>query len=215
MKITSREEYISEHAPLTLSGSPALPSTLFAAWYQAIAAAEPLTANITFLATLRAGKYPSVRAVLLREYAKDQYIFYTHYNSQKGRELTAHPYGALTFYWHRHSWQLRIEGKTERISAAASDAYFKSRPFDSQVVAASSHQSEVLEDPELFTQRIAKLSAEYQGREHELKRPSNWGGIAINATYYEFWRGQSSRRHERLSYRQTAPESWEKTLLYP
>ena len=116
------------------------------------------------------------------------FVFFTNYNSQKARELDANPQAALVFYWPQLERQVRVEGRVERISAAESDAYFKTRPRESQLGAAASPQSEVVASREVLEQRFRELEEVYEGR--EVERPEHWGGYRLSPERIEFWKGR-------------------------
>lgn len=185
--------------------------TLFA---EAQAAGEPDHTAMT-VATVGAGGRPSARIVLLKAHDARGFVFYTHLDGRKGRELQADPQAALLFHWPRvrDGVQVRIEGDVEVVSDAEADAYFASRPRGSQLGAWASRQSETLDARETFEARLAKVEAEFEGR--EVPRPPRWSGFRVVPRAVEFWYGAQYRLHERWLYERDADGAWSKRMLYP
>jgi len=189
------------------------PFRQFAVWFDEARAASPTEPNAMALATVGADGRPSLRMVLLKGADERGFVFYTNYESRKGRELTDTHWAALTFFWPEMERQIRIEGRVEPVSAEESDAYFHSRPVGSQLSASASHQSEVIAGREELEQRVAALSAQYQ--DQEIPRPENWGGFRVIPDAIEFWQGRASRLHDRLRYRLLASGAWQIERLSP
>ena len=182
------------------------PFRQFAAWFDEARAASPIEPNAMALATVGADGRPSLRMVLLKGADERGFVFYTNYESRKGRELADTPWAALTFFWPEMERQIRIEGRVEPVSAEESDAYFHSRPVGSQLSASASRQSEVIAGREELEQRVVALSAQYQ--DQEIPRPENWGGFRVIPDAIEFWQGRANRLHDRLRYRLLASGDW-------
>ena len=181
---------------------------------EASAAGEPdRTAMIVATAALDAR--PSARTVLLKAHDARGFVFYTHLDGRKGRELQANPHAALLFHWPRvrEGVQVRIEGAVEIVGDAEADAYFARRPRGSQLGAWASKQSETLDSRETFEQRIAKAEHEFEGR--EVPRPPRWGGLRVRPEKIEFWYGAGFRLHERWLYERNRAGEWCKRMLYP
>jgi len=189
------------------------PFRQFAAWFDEARAASPVEPNAMALATVGADGRPSLRMVLLKGADERGFVFYTNYQSRKGRELADTPWAALTFFWPEMERQIRIEGHVEPVSAEESDTYFHSRPVGSQLSASASRQSEVIAGREELEQRVAALSAQYQNQ--EIPRPENWGGFRVIPDAIEFWQGRASRLHDRLRYRLLASGGWQIERLSP
>ena len=181
---------------------------------EALAAGEP-DPTAMVLATAGLDARPSARTVLLKARDERGFVFYTHLDGRKGRELQANPQAALLFHWPRvrKGVQVRIEGEVKRVSEAESDAYFATRPRGSQLGAWASRQSETLADREEFEARLAAAEREFEGR--DVPRPPRWGGLRVWPRAIEFWYGAAFRLHERHLYERDGRSVWVKRMLYP
>lgn len=181
---------------------------------EALEAGEPDRTAMT-VATVAADGRPSARVVLLKEHDARGFVFYTHLDGRKGRELQANPHAALLFHWPRvrNGVQVRIEGDVEQVSAAEADAYFASRPRGSQIGAWASHQSETLDARETFETRLAKYEAEFDGQ--DVPRPPRWTGFRVIPRAVEFWYAAQYRLHERWLYEPDGQGGWGTRMLYP
>jgi pyridoxamine 5'-phosphate oxidase len=187
------------------------PMKQFGVWMaQAIHAQVPEPTAMT-LATVDAKGRPSGRIVLLKGIDARGFVFYTNYESRKGRDLAASPVAALTFLWKELERQVRIEGRVEKVTAAESDEYYTTRPLGSRIGAWASPQSEAIASREWLEQRWAEL-----GREHgeQPPRPPHWGGYRVMPDYLEFWQGRRSRLHDRVCYAREGP-GWKISRLAP
>jgi len=188
----------------------------FAALYQEAQQSDETEPNAMTLATASLEGRPTARTVLLKSFDERGFVFYTHIESPKGRELQANPQAALLFLWRRMreaGIQVRIEGDVQQVSAAESDAYFASRPRQSQIGAWASMQSRTLSSREEFEQRLAKVESGFEGR--DVPRPEGWGGFRVVPQRFEFWYGAQFRLHERWRYECDAAGVWSKRMLYP
>jgi len=197
--------------PDLLAEAHATFATLFA---EAKTAGEPDPTAMT-VATAGLDARPSARTVLLKAHDLRGFVFYTHLEGRKGRELQANPHAALLFHWPRvrQGVQVRIEGPVAIVDDAEADAYFASRPRGSQIGAWASKQSETLESRERFEQRVAEIEQEFAGR--EVPRPARWTGLRVRPTMIEFWYGAQFRLHERWLYESDLAGAWAKRMLYP
>lgn len=164
------------------------------------------------LATATKDALPATRVVLLKSFDDRGFVFYTNYQSRKGKELDENPRACLLFYWSTVWRQVRIEGVVEKVSAEESEVYFHTRPLGSRIGAWASNQSDVVESRESLDVRFA----EFQKRFGEaVPRPPHWGGYRVKPDTIEFWQGQENRLHDRLSYRLQADGTWQIERLGP
>jgi pyridoxamine 5'-phosphate oxidase len=204
-----RQEYM--RAGLTEADALADPYAQFERWFQeALAAGLPL-ANAMTLATVTPEGAPDARIVLLKGVEDGAFVFYTNYESRKGRELAARPLACLVFLWTQLERQVRIEGTVEKVSAAASDAYFATRPVGARLSARASAQSAVVPD-----RKALEDAMQDQQRRHgdQPPRPAHWGGYRVTPSQIEFWQGRENRLHDRLLYRRR-PGAWTLERLAP
>jgi pyridoxamine 5'-phosphate oxidase len=189
-------------------------ATFDALFDEALAAGEPdRTAMVVATATLDAR--PSARMVLLKSHDARGFVFYTHLDGCKGRDLQANPRAALLFHWPRVRLgvQVRIEGGVEIVSDAEADAYFASRPRESQLGAWASKQSETLEARDAFESRLLQVEREFEGR--DVPRPARWTGLRVKPERIEFWYGAEFRLHQRDVYERSRAGDWSTRMLYP
>ena len=188
------------------------PFALFGEWFREAAATEPGLPEAMSLATASKDGRPSVRMVLLKEFSSAGFVFYTNTASRKGRDLTENPFGALCLYWKFLSRQVRIEGPFAPVTAAEADAYFASRPRDSQLAAWASDQSEVLATRAELFERFMSAQKTYAGA--PVPRPPYWSGYRLRPETIEFWQDVPNRLHDRLVFEHT-PDGWRSFRLYP
>ena len=204
-----RREYMGES--LNEADLAADPFTQFQHWFDEALRAEISTPNAMTLATAAADGSPSARIVLLKGIDHNGFVFYTNYQSRKGRELAANPRAALVFHWTDLEREVRVEGMVERVSAAESDEYFASRPLPSRHAAIASPQSEVVASRALLERKFAEAADNHGG---EPGRPAHWGGYRLKPVAVEFWQGRPSRLHDRLLYT-LAADRWTIRRLAP
>ena len=189
------------------------PFKQFEKWFRQAEAAVPILPNAMTLATATKEGVPSTRVVLLKDFDERGFVFYTNYQSQKGAELDENPIAALSFYWPQPARQVRITGTATRTSRSESEAYFHTRPLDSQLGAWASNQSEVISSRDVLERRMEDLLKEYEGKLIPL--PPYWGGYRVAPFLFEFWQNRASRLHDRLRYKLGNAGEWVTERLAP
>ena len=190
------------------------PIAQFELWIKQAQAADLKEPNATILATATRAGRPSARVVLLKEVSADGFVFYTNYESRKGRDLAENPYAALTFYWAELERQVRIEGLVTKTSREQSEAYFRVRPKDSRIGALASNQSRILPSRKVLEARMAELEARYADTD-DVPMPEYWGGYCLVPDMIEFWQGRPSRLHDRIRYTRQDGGTWTINRLAP
>ena len=200
-----------ERAELSEDASHADPLQQFDQWLREAIAAQVPEPNAMTVATVGSDLRPSTRVVLIKGYDAQGIIWYTNYDSRKGRQIAGNPYAALQFHWVELERVVRIEGVVEKVSEAESDAYFHSRPLDSRIGAWASPQSQVIPSRGVLVANAAKYGAQFLLKP---PRPPHWGGFRLRPDQWEFWQGRKSRLHDRLRYR-LEDGAWERERLAP
>ena len=189
------------------------PIKQFRRWFEEANATKLPQAEAMALATVSTDAKPSVRILLLKHFDSEGFVFYTNYESQKGKELADNPTAAAVFYWPELDRQVRIEGAVEKVSPEESDAYFRTRPRESQIGALASQQSEIIESRAALDRRFEELQRQYKGR--PIPRPAYWGGYRLKPTRIEFWQARSARLNDRILYELQKGGSWSMKRLAP
>ena len=188
-----------ERAELNEDASHAAPLQQFDQWLKEAIASEVPEPNAMTVATVGSDMRPSTRVVLIKGFDERGIVWFTNYDSRKGRQIAGNPYVALQFHWVELERVVRIEGIVEKVSDAESDEYFASRPLDSRIGAWASPQSQVIESRTVLVTNAAKFGAQFMLMP---PRPPHWGGYRLKPDQWEFWQGRKSRLHDRLRYRQ-------------
>jgi pyridoxamine 5'-phosphate oxidase len=189
------------------------PVRQFGAWYAEAEQADVPEPNAMTLATADVNGRPSARIVLLKGFDSQGFVFYTDYRSRKGRELDANPQAALVFHWMELERQVRICGAVERVDAATSLAYYRTRPIGSKLGAWASRQSTILPDRAALEAELARVTAEYA--ERDIPLPPHWGGYRVVPDEIEFWQGRLNRLHDRIQYTRISDQHWKRVRLSP
>ena len=190
------------------------PIQLFHEWMEEAKKTEPNDPNAVSLATSNKNNIPSVRMVLLKDFNKDGFVFYTNLNSQKGKELKQNPHAAMCFHWKSLLRQIRIVGKISLVANEVADEYYSSRAYESRIGAWASKQSEELKTRDQLIKSIEDYKKKFND-EKNVPRPSNWSGWNLSPESIEFWLDGDNRIHERLKYTKKNSGHWNKSLLSP
>ncbi|GAA3655339.1 pyridoxamine 5'-phosphate oxidase [Flavivirga jejuensis] len=203
-----------EKHELLIKDVPKNPMELFQKWFHDVD--EFFTqdeTNAMTVSTIGLDGFPKNRVVLLKRFTYEGFIFYTNYNSEKGKAIAKNPNVCLSFFWHGAERQIIIKGQAEKIAENLSDGYFESRPRGSQLGAIVSNQSDVIESRDIIEKRLLKLEKEFEGK--EITRPANWGGYIVKPLEIEFWQGRPNRLHDRIRYKLDADYNWVIDRLSP
>jgi len=190
------------------------PIDLFEVWMNEAKKTEPNDPNAVALGTSDQNNSPSIRMVLLKDFNKDGFVFYTNLNSQKGNDLKNNPKAAMCFHWKSLLRQIRINGVVQKVSDKVADEYYNTRGYESRIGAWASKQSSVLNNRDELLNSIEKYKKKYNNK-NEVPRPDHWSGWNLIPTSIEFWLDGDSRIHERLKYIKDDDGNWSKSLLSP
>jgi pyridoxamine 5'-phosphate oxidase len=206
-----RKEYMLK----TLNEKDVEPNAIqqFGKWWQEATSSKIDEVNAMTLATATPNGKPSARIVLLKGYDENGFVFFTNYESNKGKELQVNAQACMVFFWKELERQIRLEGTIEKISSEESDAYFLSRPPGSQVGAWASPQSTVISGREVLDANVLKYTRQFE--QNPLQRPKHWGGYRLKPQLVEFWQGRQSRLHDRLQYTIQENKTWKIERLAP
>tara|TARA_R110002167_G_scaffold87924_3_gene237226 strand:- start:3523 stop:4170 length:648 start_codon:yes stop_codon:yes gene_type:complete len=193
---------------------PENPMELFQKWFYEVDRFFPEDENNAMtISTIGLDGYPKSRVVLLKKYTFEGFIFYTNYNSEKGKAIAKNPNVCLSFFWHGAERQIIIKGKTEKIAENLSDGYFESRPRGSQLGAMVSNQSEVINNRNVLETKLLNFEKKFEGK--EIPRPKFWGGYIVKPIEMEFWQGRPNRLHDRIRYTLQKDYNWKTDRLSP
>ncbi|WP_077153648.1 pyridoxamine 5'-phosphate oxidase [Bacteroides bouchesdurhonensis] len=206
-----RQEYTK--GGLRESELPGNPLLLFDRWLQEAIDARVNEPTAVIVGTVSADGKPSTRTVLLKGLSDGKFIFYTNYDSRKGKQLAHNPFISLSFVWHELERQVHIEGKATKVSPKESDEYFRQRPYKSRIGARISPQSRPIANRMQLMRSFVQEAARWIGK--EVERPENWGGYAVTPTRMEFWQGRPNRLHDRFLYTLESKGSWKISRLAP
>tara|TARA_R110000764_G_scaffold3501_1_gene14609 strand:+ start:586 stop:1236 length:651 start_codon:yes stop_codon:yes gene_type:complete len=190
------------------------PIQLFQTWFYEVEKSDGVDEpNAMTVSTVGLDGFPKSRVVLLKKYTHEGFIFYTNYNSEKGRALSKNPKICLSFFWPNLERQIIIKGTAEKLAKNLSDGYFESRPDGSKLGALVSDQSTVIESRGVLEDKLSQLEKEYSGK--EIERPEHWGGYLVRPVSMEFWQGRPNRLHDRIRYTLTEDFDWKMDRLAP
>jgi pyridoxamine 5'-phosphate oxidase len=190
------------------------PIELFKVWMNEAKSSELNDPNALALATADKNSIPSVRMVLLKDFNKDGFIFYTNLESQKGIEIKDNPNASMCFHWKSLLRQIRISGKLSKVSDKIADEYYNSRSYESRIGAWASKQSSILNNREVLISSIKEYKEKYNDQD-QVPRPKHWSGWNLSPENIEFWLDGDNRIHERLKYAKNSNDIWNKSLLSP
>lgn len=203
-----------EKSQLLESEIPEDPIALFKKWFHEVEDFGGVDeVNAMTVSTIGLDGFPKARVVLLKQYTYEGFIFYTNYESEKGRAIESNPHVCLSFFWHSLERQVIIKGVAEKTPENISDGYFDSRPDGSKLGAVVSDQSRVIASRSMLEDKLRQLEADYSGK--EIPRPAYWGGFLVRPAEVEFWQGRPNRLHDRIRYRLQNDFSWKIDRLAP
>ena len=204
-----RDKYLK--GELIEKNLPKDPFDLFDNWFEDLEKfGNERENNAMSLSTVNDKNVPTTRVVLLKQFSKNGFVFYSNYDSRKGKHIYNNPNVCISFYWPSMERQVIINGKVSKISAIESDKYFNSRPKSSQLGAIISNQSEIIPSRKFLEEKLSKLNFS----NNNLKRPSNWGGYILKPELFEFWQGRDSRLHDRIIFSKSKT-NWDQKRLSP
>ncbi|SHJ12832.1 pyridoxamine 5'-phosphate oxidase [Pseudozobellia thermophila] len=203
-----------QKSELTEEGIPDDPMQLFQKWFDETEASNSIEEpNAMTVSTIGVDGYPKSRIVLLKKLTGEGFVFYTNYNSEKGRAIAQNPNVGISFFWPSMERQVIVKGRARKVDPSTSDAYFNSRPEGSKLGALASDQSSVIPSREYLEERLARLADQFEGK--EIERPEHWGGYIVRPMSVEFWQGRPNRLHDRILYTRLESEDWSKERLAP
>ena len=214
MKDLSNYRKSYEKSELLENQIPEDPINLFHKWFyeaEDLNAAEEV--NAMTVSTIGSDGFPKSRVVLLKKFNEEGFVFYTNYQSEKGKAIVQNPNVCLSFFWPTVERQIIIKGTAEQTTAQISDNYFASRPGGSKLGAIVSPQSEVIPNREFLAENLKELEKEWEGK--EILRPNHWGGFLVRPVAVEFWQGRPNRLHDRIRYQLQANFEWKIERLAP
>ena len=204
-----RDKYLK--GKLIEKNLPKDPFDLFDNWFEDLEKfGNERENNAMSLTTVNDKNVPTTRVVLLKQFSRNGFVFYTNYDSRKGKHIDNNPNVCISFYWPSMERQVIINGKVSKISAIESDKYFKSRPKSSQLGAIISNQSEIIPSRKYLEEKLSKFNIS----NNNLNRPSNWGGYILKPELFEFWQGRDSRLHDRIIFSKSK-NNWDQKRLSP
>ena len=204
-----RDKYLK--GELIEKNLPKDPFDLFDNWFEDLEKfGNERENNAMSLSTVNDKNVPTTRVVLLKQFSKNGFVFYSNYDSRKGKHIDNNPNVCISFYWPSMERQVIINGKLSKISAIESDKYFNSRPKSSQLGAIISNQSEIIPSRKYLEEKLSKFTIS----NNNLKRPSNWGGYILKPELFEFWQGRDSRLHDRIIFSKSKT-NWDQKRLSP
>ncbi|WBU89582.1 pyridoxamine 5'-phosphate oxidase [Cellulophaga omnivescoria] len=203
-----------QKSELLESGLTNNPIELFQKWFYEVEATDGVEEpNAMTISTIGLDGFPKSRVVLLKKYTHEGFIFYTNYNSEKGKAIANNPNMCISFFWPNLERQVIIKGKAEKIAENLSDGYFESRPDGSKLGAIVSNQSTVIPSREYLEDKLKSLEEEYENK--EIERPKHWGGYIVKPVSVEFWQGRPNRLHDRIRYELQEDYNWKIERLAP
>lgn len=214
MKDLSNYRKSYEKSELLETNIPEDPINLFNRWFHETEDFSNIEeVNAMTVSTIGLDGFPKSRVVLLKKFNEEGFIFYTNYNSEKGKAILNNPNVCLSFFWQSMERQIIIKGVTEKTSATISDNYFASRPDGSKLGAIVSPQSEVIPSRDFLDNKLKELEKQFEGK--EIPRPENWGGFLVRPIEVEFWQGRANRLHDRIRYKLEDDYNWKIDRLSP